>query len=201
MKKERPAWELDGFIFYDEEQAKQAEKEIEAIRYMKERVDLDNPDMVLEMYNRIMEQDILKTPVGTAYLKELQEYLTTIPYIMNRDIKPIPVVAESAPQGMKEPERAGRERETKKEESKNTTAKTDRKIREININYKKRFRTMCSVSAVLLIIVIAMFAITLTGNSITILNYENEIINKYEHWEKELEEREAALHALETKAE
>lgn len=189
MKKEKPAWELDGFIFYNEEQAKQAEKEIEAIRYMKERVDLDNPDMVLEMYNRIMEQNILKTPVGTAYLKELQEYLTTIPYIMNRDIRPIPIAKESVPHEIKETE------------TKNITARTDRKIREINVNYKKRFQTMCSVSAVLLIIVIAMFAITLTGNSITILNYENELINKYEQWEQELEEREAALEALEAEAE
>lgn len=191
MKKERPSWELAGFVFYSEEQAKQAEKEIEAIQYMKERVDLDNPDMVLAMYNRILEQDILKTPVGMAYLKELQEYLTTIPYIMNRDIKPIPVVAEAAPVSAKKSERSRKESEAKK-----PAAKSDIKIREINVNYKKRFRTMCSVSVVLVIIVIAMFAITLTSNSTTILNYENKIINKYEHWEQELNEREAALDEL-----
>lgn len=178
MKKERPAWELSGFVFYEEEAAQQAKREEEAIRYMKDRVDLDNPDMVLEMYNRILEQDILKTPVGMAYLKELQEYLTTIPYIMNHDIKPIPVAVGRTEEGEKSV-----------------------RVREINVNYKKRFHIMRSISIVLLIIVIAMFAITLTSNSTTILNYENEIINKYEHWEQELEEREAAVKALEIELE
>ena len=39
-----------------------------------------------------------------------------------------------------------------------------------------------------------MFAIIyLSGNSITILNYENAIIDKYEAWEEELNEREQEL--------
>lgn len=196
MKKERPSWRLGGFAFYNEEQAKQAEREIEAIKYLKERVDLDNPDMVLEMYNRVLDQNILKTPVGMAYLKELQEYLTTIPYIMNRDIKPIPVAAEAAPVSAKKPEQKSRESEAKK-----PAAKNDIRIREINVNYKKRYRSMFGISVVLFIIVIAMFAITLTSNSTTILNYRNEIINEYEHWEQELNEREAELDEREAELE
>ena len=33
----------------------------------------------------------------------------------------------------------------------------------------------------------------ISGNSVTIVNYENEIINKYEDWEKDLKEREAVI--------
>ena len=58
-------------------------------------------------------------------------------------------------------------------------------------------RFLLSVNIVLIIIVIAMFAISLTSGSTTILNYETKIINKYEEWEQELDEREAALDALE----
>ena len=53
------------------------------------------------------------------------------------------------------------------------------------------------MNIVLIIIVIAMFAISLTSGSTTILNYETKIINKYEEWEQELDERETALDALE----
>ena len=62
---------------------------------------------------------------------------------------------------------------------------------------QKRCRILLSVNIVLIIIVIAMFAISLTSGSTTILNYETKIINKYEEWEQELDEREAALDALE----
>ena len=42
--------------------------------------------------------------------------------------------------------------------------------------------------------IIGMFAINLVStNNVTILNYENKIIDKYEAWEKELEQREEAL--------
>ena len=42
--------------------------------------------------------------------------------------------------------------------------------------------------------IIGMFSITyLSGNNINIINYENELIDKYSSWEAELEAREAAL--------
>ncbi len=42
-------------------------------------------------------------------------------------------------------------------------------------------------------IVAAMFAIEATTNNPNILNYENEIINRYEDWERQLEEKEKEL--------
>ena len=44
-----------------------------------------------------------------------------------------------------------------------------------------------------------MFAITLTSNTPTILNYENKLIDRYEHWEQELNEREQELDEREQK--
>ena len=39
-----------------------------------------------------------------------------------------------------------------------------------------------------------MFGITYySGSSVTILNYENALIDKYEDWEKDLDEREQKL--------
>jgi hypothetical protein len=47
-----------------------------------------------------------------------------------------------------------------------------------------------------------MFIITaVSGNSRTILNYENEIIDKYEAWETDLESRQSELEAWEAELE
>jgi hypothetical protein len=44
-----------------------------------------------------------------------------------------------------------------------------------------------------------MFYVNSTINSPTILNYEQEILNKYAAWEQELTEREAAVKEKELK--
>ena len=50
------------------------------------------------------------------------------------------------------------------------------------------------LSVVFGLVIIGMFIImSVSGESVTIVNYENELINKYEAWEKELEEREAVV--------
>ena len=38
-----------------------------------------------------------------------------------------------------------------------------------------------------------MIVISYMGENVTILNYENKIINRYEQWEHELDEREKAV--------
>jgi hypothetical protein len=38
-----------------------------------------------------------------------------------------------------------------------------------------------------------MFAVTSTTNNATVLNYETEVINRYEAWEEELNAREQEL--------
>lgn len=43
----------------------------------------------------------------------------------------------------------------------------------------------------------AMFAITATTNNTTVLNYENQLINKYEAWEERLDQRQEAIEAKE----
>ena len=51
----------------------------------------------------------------------------------------------------------------------------------------------------LLLCVIGMFYVNSTINSPTILNYEEELLNKYSSWEQELTEREAAVKERELK--
>ena len=56
---------------------------------------------------------------------------------------------------------------------------------------------MRAVAIVCMVMVVAMFAITLTSKSPTIINYESRILDKYASWEQELTQREAEVSAKE----
>ena len=82
---------VGGFSFENKDEAEQAKKEIEGIRYIKTKTNMSDPEVILQVYNKMIGQKLFETAVGYSYLKDLQEYLTTIPFIKNEDILPIPV--------------------------------------------------------------------------------------------------------------
>ena len=62
-----------------------------------------------------------------------------------------------------------------------------------NIDYKVRSNLFGITIIILALCVILMFIIMGTSGTPTILNYENKLIDKYETWEQELEQRETAV--------
>ncbi len=72
-----------------------------------------------------------------------------------------------------------REPEKKKEDKENS--------------YKYKFYNSLIINFILLAALIAGFYITLFSKNVTILNYENKLIDKYSAWEAELMERESIV--------
>ena len=177
-------YEVNGFIFESKEEAEKAKKEATAIKYIKSQTQMDNPDTVLELYNKILLKKMFETPVGIAFLVELQEYLRTIPFIRNEDISGIPVRKSAGA-------------------SKQKTQVKTKVVKEIRDDgYKGRYQITLFLSIILTVIIIGMFAITyISGDNVNIINYENQIINKYENWEMQLKEREAELDKREAELE
>lgn len=163
---------VNGFSFDNEDLFKEAKKEAEGVRYMKARVDLQYPDRVLQIYRRMIEQQMFQTQVGYAYLQELQDYLHTMPQVRDEEIPPIPVYTS-----------------VKVSDASGTAEALRGELR--------KSRRACRWSVVInffaAAVILAMFAIAMSGSSLTVLNYENELQNKYAEWEQELREREAAL--------
>lgn len=180
---------VGGFSFDNPTEAQQAKREAEGVLYIHQKVDMGEPEMVLQIYNKMVQQRLFETAVGYSYLKELQEYLKNTRMIYGEDILPIPVQHPALESDLQAAERMEK---LPKEE---TRAKTrpPRKREPALAVYKRRFHICAVVSAVLAVCVAAMFAITVTSSSTTILNYETELINKYEAWEQELSEREEAI--------
>lgn len=161
---------VDGFLFHDEDLFNEAKKEAEGVRYMKARVDLQHPDRVLQIYRRMIEQKMFQTQIGYSYLRELQDYLHTMPQIPNAEVPPIPVYTDVVVSDV---------------------TGTTKELREENKKGKIAFRWSVAVNCFMAAVIIVMFAIAMSGSSPTVLNYEEKLQNKYAAWEQQLEEREA----------
>ena len=168
----KDVWVVEGFSFDNEDLYKEAKKEAEGVRYMKSRVDLQYPDRVLTIYQRMIAQQMFQTQVGYAYLQELQDYLYTMPHVSKDEIPPIPVRST-----VKVADAAGTTAALKEESGKS----------------KRAFHWSLIVNFFAAAVILVMFAIAMSSSSPTVLNYENEIQNKYSSWEQELKEREAAV--------
>lgn len=220
---------VDGFVFTDEMTAQKACQEEESIQYVKDRLDMNNPRMVLEMYHKLVEEQVFETPVGLMYLKELQNNLLTAPELDEEDIAAIPFsktwerdtpqeaniqtkdkrkqsAQEEEPQaeGVQKmtPQAAARHQETlewyaeKLEESrqKERLAEYRRsRAEERTKDSKKRLRLSLLFSLFLILVTVGVGAVTLTDHHPNIINYENKIIEKYQGWEDDLENREQAI--------
>ena len=163
---------VEGYSFTNENMAKQARTEAEGVRYVKARTEMSKADQVFNVYHKLLQQRMFQTPVGYAYLKELQEYLKTIPGIRNEDIRPIPVadhLVVSDTRGISE----RWSRRLEKEQNK------------LRMSMVANFAFVVSI--------LLMFLITATSGQTTILNYEKKIQDRYAQWEQQLTQREKAI--------
>ena len=165
----------DGYFFLSEEDAKRAVGEEKKIQYIEERIDYNKPETVLTIYNKVVKENIFKTPVGLKYLKELQEYLERNSEINKEDIIPIPVLVSY---------------EIKKDKEKVAPEKKAEKTQ----NDKKQLLYFSIIlNIALTIAVMVMFSIALRSEQPNIINYENVLTDKYAFWEQELTKREQEI--------
>ena len=163
---------VEGYSFTDENMAKQARTAAEGVQYVKARTDMSKPDQVFNVYHRLLQQRMFQTPVGYAYLKELQDYLKTIPGIRNEDIRPIPIadnLVVSDTRGISERWSRRLEKE------------------------QNRLRMSMVANFAFVVSILIMFLITATSGQTTILNYEKKIQDRYAQWEQQLTQREKAI--------
>ncbi|MCI8890166.1 MAG: hypothetical protein HFH34_02215 [Eubacterium sp.] len=163
---------VEGYSFTDENMAKQARTEADGVRYVKARTDMSKPDQVFNVYHRLLAQKMFQTPVGYAYLKELQDYLKTMPGIRIEDIRPIPVaptLVVNDTQGISDRWRRRLEKE------------------------QNKLRTSIVANFAFVISILLMFLITATSGQTTILNYEKKLQDRYAQWEQQLTQREKSI--------
>ena len=86
MEQLQETYEAGGFVFRTKKEAELAQREIEGTKYLRQKLDMENPNAVFSIYQNLIEQDLFETPVGYCFLKELRDYLLMIPAISNEEV-------------------------------------------------------------------------------------------------------------------
>ena len=166
-------YKAEGYSFFKETDAALAESERRKVEYLEAHLDYDNPESILRIYEKAVEERIFKSPVGLFFLKNMQLYLLNHPEIEPETIPAIPLYV-SFDTELREQPNPVRKRVNPEPPPKNSKGLTISVI--LNIG--------------LVILVFAMFVVTLSADQPNILNYERVLTNRYASWEQELTERE-----------
>ena len=87
-------YSVNGFTFYDESDAKEAENELKGVEYMRSRIDLSNLESALSSYNMMNNKKLFKTPIGYCFLSSLRNDIIKLG-ISDDDISPVNIVITS----------------------------------------------------------------------------------------------------------
>ena len=150
MPKNENSYVVEGFAFCNEAEAEQAKKEWEGIKYIKEKADMSKPDVILQIYNRMVKEKMFVTSVGYAFLYDLQEYLRTNPSINDEDIMPIQIIHPSIRESLRE------EKQKHQEQLKAIKQKSDKKVIP-DSEVMKKYKFSLVMNLILIISVVFMF--------------------------------------------
>ncbi len=166
---------VDGYLFRNDEDAALASQEKKKIEYLKKNVNSQKPENILLIYQKLVNDRVFKTPIGYDYLYTLRAFLLSKPEIDAEAVPPVELQNYFSV-NMRKSYAPARQR--------------------IKASEKKKVQwPLLSLifNVVLVAAVIAMFAITLKSENPNILNYEQNLLNKYATWEQELSERESVI--------
>ncbi len=164
---------FQGHTFDDEKQLIAAKKEAEAVEYLRGKADFGNMHNLLNLYNRILDRNMMETVIGIEFLREIREKLMSSGMFKEEQVRPVPLPPEV--------KRMKKRRETAKRNK-------ERSRLERSEYQNTVLRIVCFFLAAL---VVGMFAILLTGKrSPLAVRYEEQLINKYAFWAAEIEAKE-----------
>lgn len=164
---------VEGFCFTSKEEADLARMELEKMKIMDDKLDYQNRELVRSVYERAILNRTFRTPVGYQFLYHLRRNLLESGYAED-EVKPIPLSVRFAP----------------------TVRSTTTGKQETPVSKKKHSIGLAgsvALNIVLVLLVGAMFLITLYSDNPNILNYKTQIVNEYASWEQELREKESEL--------
>ena len=78
-----------GYEFDDKASADAAKNELEMISKIKSQGNMNNHKIALSVYNKLLEDNLFKTPIGLEYMRSLQKELLTVKTIDKSEIKAI----------------------------------------------------------------------------------------------------------------
>lgn len=170
---------VDGFIFRSKREFDKAKKEYETIKELKQKMDMNNQENVIEIYNRLVSKRYFQTPVGLTFLHELRVFLKE--GNDNVSVAYVPVVSSG---GVK------------------NRSEQNRQYMELQKQYNKQSMTknrLILAIVSMIIVIVGMIFIMATNENVGYFNAEEKVLNKYSAWEERLQKWEEELTIREDK--
>ena len=164
---------FDGYLYGNEDDVKLAKEEMKTAKFLQSKINYDDIQTTLKIYDKAIKDKIFKTPAGFEFLKVMR-YEMIKRGMPTENIQPIPLYLVFSKEAEKRPIRIFQ-------------------VKERDDNLKENLRLSLWANIALGFLVIGMFLITLFGNNTNIINYRYKIENEYVNWQQELEEREAVI--------
>lgn len=165
---------FQGHTFENEKQWLLAKKEAEAVEYLRAKTDFNDGEMLLKLYNKILDRKMMETEIGIDFLAEIRKRIVEIGIVKENRLREIPELKQRAVKQRLE----------------------EKKSRELmKLEKERRTNTILRIVCIfLLLLVVGMFTIVLSGKrSPLAIRYEKEILNKYASWAEELTRKERAI--------
>lgn len=188
---EKKEYQLDAFLFQNKEDYDRAVKEKETITYLKANSNPDDMKALLRIYNRSVEKESFRTVIGMEYMNDIRKRLVESGLASEEALAPIPVQRSTVFLKDRDQDQAGSgvdlERQVKRYKDAYEAASVGKTIKNL-------------VIVMLVLVIFAMILITYkTRYSVFtyFTNYKekmrNEVIDEYEGWQAQLEQKEQEL--------
>lgn len=164
------------YAFETKAEWEEAKREEESIAYIRAKIDLTSADAVEKLYHKLIEKRNFITPIGIDFLKELRDFLLRSGHSEEK----LPAVYITLPA------RKGGVVE-------GLSAADKQRYKQLAERYKDKLRNARIIVVFLVIIVVAMFLITMFGPNTPLADAEERAQDRYAAWEQELTEREKEI--------
>lgn len=168
---------VNGFCFNSIEDAEVADRELKSIKYIDNNIKGKSAETIMQVFNGALEKRMFSTPVGYAYLHDMQKRMVDA----GMDADDIPSIPLYQNFGSSISEEVHFPRAV--------TVNTRKKRDEL----KEKNRLLTIINVILALLIVALFAISMTGSNPNVLNYRNAIENEYSSWQQQLDEREKVV--------
>lgn len=183
MEKNEDELVVGGYRFATVADAETARMEQKKIAAVEKHMDYRNPQGVLLVYNKAIDNKIFLTPLGMAYLHRMQTQLGKCG-IPQEKIKPIPLYNTFS----------------NKTEN-NSSIRRSIASRPPRVEFRGRFIASIVINFLLVAALAAMIYLSYESDVPTIMNYRTAILNEYSEWEQDLLERESVVREKERELE
>ncbi|MCR5716030.1 MAG: hypothetical protein K6G23_04240 [Lachnospiraceae bacterium] len=164
-----------GYRFMSAEDADMAIQEENAVKYLKQHMKFQDAEHLKKVYHNAIQARTFQTPVGLRFLQQIREQMLKLG-VPEEEIIPVPVLLSYV-----------------RRESRRDDPSAQKKLEEQKKRRMDRLTTSVLLNVALVILVIAMFYITMKSDNANILNYRNAILDEYSSWEEDLTAKDAQL--------